>query len=384
MAIKFINIALVILLTFSFLPCYATKPQEELKSIKKELSIQKKKLEETKRIEQSVIEDLNRVTRQLEELDRKIKNHRAKIKNIQSKIELAEKQIKSYSFQLELRKNYLANRLRVMQKINKHPEPILLVIFEPDTAKAFRTLRNLQRISNIDKKLIAQYKEELSRLVAQQTELKSLFTMLKTEESLLNQALNEQKQKMKEKEILLAKVRQQKAMYEHKIKELEENARRLTKLLEQTAEREKRAGKTEVELKGEFAKKRGTLLWPVSGRVISRYGRQNDPVYNIPVFRSGIYIQASPGASVKAVADGKVVYANYFKGYENLVIISHGEGYYSVYGNLSSMSVKEGSFVKAGQTIGAVGQTSNTGEATLYFEIRYRGKPLNPEQWLKS
>jgi septal ring factor EnvC (AmiA/AmiB activator) len=101
------------------------------------------------------------------------------------------------------------------------------------------------------------------------------------------------------------------------------------------------------------------------------------------MFRSGIYIQAPAGTSVKASAEGKVVYANYFKGYENLVIISHGEGYYTVYGNLASMNVKEGNFVKGGQLIGTLGEKSNIETTALYFEIRYRGKPLNPEHWLR-
>ncbi|MEN2985581.1 MAG: peptidoglycan DD-metalloendopeptidase family protein [Thermodesulfovibrionaceae bacterium] len=384
MKLEFTKIILILLIFSLSLPCFATKPQEELQSIKKELSIQKKKLEETIKTEQTVVEDLNRVIRELQELDRRIKTHKEKIKNIQSKVSLAENQIKTYHVQLESRKSYLANRIKIMQKISKYPDPTLLVIFETDTTKAFRVLRNLQKVSNIDKRIVMQYRRELNKLVAQQNELKNLLVMLKNEESSLNQALQQQKQKKKEKEVLLTKVRQQKVLYEQKIKELEENAKRLTKLLQHTEEQEKRAGKLDFTLKGEFVKKRGNLIWPVSGKVISRYGKQTDPVYNIPVFKSGIYIQASPGASVRAVADGKVVYAKYFKGYENLVIISHGEGYYTVYGNLGSMAVKEGSFIKAGQTIGTVGVDSNLGSAALYFEIRYRGKPLNPEQWLKS
>ncbi len=149
-------------------------------------------------------------------------------------------------------------------------------------------------------------------------------------------------------------------------------------------EKKKRTGKTESLPEGDFTKKRGTLLWPVSGPVIAHYGSQKDPVFNVPIMRSGIYIQAQPGTAVKASAEGKVVYANYFKGYENLVIISHGDGYYTVYGNLGSMSVKEGAYVKAGQMIGTVGTASAIDTPAVYFEIRYRGKPLNPEQWLRK
>jgi len=363
----------------------AAQPKEELKEIKKELDIHKKKLRETKKIEQNVLEDLRKVSKELNEIEGKIKNHKIKIKNLQIKIAETEKGIKSYSAQLEERKGYLISKIKGIQRLSNQPDPALIILMEEDTTKAFRLIRNTQKIMNLDKKLIEQYRAELSNLIVQQTELKKLYALLKQEEEALKRAEEAQKQKKKEKEVLLARVRQNKALYEKKIKELEENAKRLTKLLQETEKKEKRTGKTEISLpEGGFTRKRGTLLWPVNGPVVAHYGSQKDPVFNVPMFRSGIYIQAQPGTQVKASAEGKVVYANYFKGYENLVIISHGDGYYTVYGNLGSMNVKESVYVKTGQIIGTVGSNSAIDTPAVYFEVRYRGKPLNPEQWLKK
>lgn len=375
----------LLILLFMNLPLLnATQPKEELKEIKKQIDIHKKKLQETKKIEQNILEDLERVSKELNEVERKIAEQKVKIKDLQQKIKETEQGIKSYSAQLESRKFYLTNRLKWIQKLGNQPDPILIIFMEEDITKAIRMIRNIQKITNIDKKLIEQYKAELNQLVIKQTELKNLYASLKKEEASLKEAEERQKQKIKEKEVLLAKVRQDKTLYEKKIKELEENARRLTKLLQETEKKEKRTGSAEsLPAESEFTQRRGALIWPVSGKVVVHYGSQKDPVFNVPVFRSGIYIQASPGTSVKASAEGKVVHANYFKGYENLVIISHGDGYYTVYGNLGSMNVREGNYVKAGQTIGTVGENSNIDTPALYFEIRYRGKPLNPEQWLK-
>lgn len=363
---------------------FAAQPKQELKEIKKQIEIHKKKLKETEKIEHNVIEELKKVSKELNEIDLKIRNHRAKIKNLQIKIAETEKGIKSYSFQLEERKKNLITKIKGIQRLSHQPDADLIILMEEDTTKAFRLIRNTQKIINIDRNLIHQYKAELDNLVIQQTELKKLYASLKQEEEALKKAEEAQKQKKREREILLAKVRQDKALYEKKIKELEENARRLTRLLQETERKEKRTGKTESLPEGDFTKKRGTLLWPVSGPVVAHYGSQKDPVFNVPIMRSGIYIQAQPGTAVKASAEGKVVYANYFKGYENLVIISHGDGYYTVYGNLGSMSVKEGVYVKAGQMIGTVGTASAIDTPAVYFEIRYRGKPLNPEQWLRK
>lgn len=363
---------------------YSAQPKDELKEIKKEIDVHKKKLQETKALEKNILEELQKVTKELNEIERKISTQRQKIKALQNKIETTEKEIKVYSNQLESRKSYLAYRLKGIHKLYYQPDPIFILITEEDTTKALRIIRNSQKIINIDKKLIAQYKSELNRLVYQQTELKMLFASLKKEEELLKEAEKMQVQKKKEREILLSKVQKEKSAHERKIKELEENARRLTRLLQETERKEKRTGRVESLPDSGFTKMKGSLIWPVSGSIVAHYGNQRDPVFNVPVFRSGIYIKASPGTSVKASAEGKIVYANYFKGYENLVIISHGDGYYTVYGNLGSMSVKEGSYVKEGQTIGLVSDKLNIDTTALYFEIRYRGKPLNPEQWLRK
>ncbi|MCX7988441.1 MAG: peptidoglycan DD-metalloendopeptidase family protein [Thermodesulfovibrio sp.] len=376
-------ISLIILLISSFY-AHSAQPKDELKEIKKEIDVHKKKLQETKKVEKNLLDELQKVTKELNEIERKVANQREKIKSIQSKISITEKEIKVYSNQLESRKNYLASRIKGIHKLYYQPDPLFIILTEEDTTKALRIIRNSQKIVNIDKKLIGQYKSELNKLMTQQTELKKLFVSLKKEEEELKEIEKVHVQKKKEREALLAKVQKDKAAYEKKIKELEENARRLTRLLQETEKKEKRTGKPEsATLEGEFTKRKGTLLWPVSGRIVAHYGNQKDPVFNVPVFRSGIYINAPPGTPVKASAEGKVVYANYFKGYENLVIISHGEGYYTVYGNLANMNVKEGGYVKAGQIIGSVSDKSNIETTALYFEIRYRGKPLNPEQWLK-
>lgn len=385
--IKIIIISFVLILIglYGDCICFAAQPKEELKQIKKEINIHKKKLQETKKIEENVLEDLNRVSKQLQEIERKISSHKAKIKALQTKIAETEKSIKSYSYQLETKKTALLNKIKALQRLSNQTDPTFILLMEEDITKAFRIIRNSQTIINLDKKLIQQYKAELNNLIVQQTELKKLYASLKQEEEALKKAETDQREKKKEKEAILAKVRQNKALYERKIKELEENARRLTRLLQQTEKKEKRTQSSATVLpEGGFTQRKGTLIWPVKGSVVAHYGNQRDPVFNVPMFRSGIYIQAPPGTAVKASAEGKVVYANYFKGYENLVIISHGEGYYTVYGNLDSITVKEGAFVKAGQVLGTVSEKSHIDTTAVYFEIRYRGKPLNPEQWLRK
>ena len=86
--------------------------------------------------------------------------------------------------------------------------------------------------------------------------------------------------------------------------------------------------------------------------------------------------------SAKAIYTGKVVYADWFKGYGKVIIVNHGGGYHSVYANLDEIYLKPGDIVKRHQAIGKIGNSGTINAPALYFEIRYKGKPLNPLQWL--
>ena len=126
-----------------------------------------------------------------------------------------------------------------------------------------------------------------------------------------------------------------------------------------------------------FGRKQGALLRPVSAGVSGRFGsaRPSGGVWR------GLFF-AADHAAVRSVAAGRVEYAADLRGYGNTVIISHGDGYLSVYGGLSSLAVGNGSSVAAGQSIGSSG-TLPSGEQGLYFELRYRGRTINPQSWLR-
>ena len=126
-----------------------------------------------------------------------------------------------------------------------------------------------------------------------------------------------------------------------------------------------------------FGRKQGALLRPVSAGVSGRFGsaRPSGGVWR------GLFF-AADHAAVRSVAAGRVEYAADLRGYGNTVIISHGDGYLSVYGGLASLAVGNGSSVAAGQSIGSSG-TLPSGEQGLYFELRYRGRTINPQSWLR-
>jgi septal ring factor EnvC (AmiA/AmiB activator) len=130
-------------------------------------------------------------------------------------------------------------------------------------------------------------------------------------------------------------------------------------------------------------KKMGTLPWPCRGSVVTKFGKIVHPKYNTQTKNNGIDISASYGDNVHAVAPGKVVYADRFMGYGNLVLIDHLDGYYSLYGHLAEMLVDVGQEVAEGRILGRIGESGSLSGPMLHFELRKNGKPVDPLAYLK-
>jgi septal ring factor EnvC (AmiA/AmiB activator) len=122
--------------------------------------------------------------------------------------------------------------------------------------------------------------------------------------------------------------------------------------------------------------------WPVAGQVLTRFGMQRHPQFKTMIFRRGIEIGAREGDTVRAINDGQVAFADWYKGYGKLLIVEHAEGLYSLYGNLEQIALAKGDRVSKGQAVGLVGETGSLKGPKLYFEIRYKGEAQDPLAWL--
>ena len=134
-----------------------------------------------------------------------------------------------------------------------------------------------------------------------------------------------------------------------------------------------------------FERLRGTLALPVEGTVSARFGstRQVEGAGSAPTWK-GVFIKAAEGAEVKSVAAGKVVFADWLRGFGNLIIVDHGEGFLSVYGNNETLLQTAGQRVRAGEVIAQVGNTGGNPQAGLYFEMRFNGRPIDPLRWVAA
>ncbi|PKO89093.1 MAG: peptidase M23 [Betaproteobacteria bacterium HGW-Betaproteobacteria-12] len=128
---------------------------------------------------------------------------------------------------------------------------------------------------------------------------------------------------------------------------------------------------------GSFARQKGKLRLPVRGAVSGRFG---SPREGGGSWR-GLFIRAGAGNEVKAIANGRVVFAEWMRGFGNLLIVDHGNAYLSIYGNNDSLLKQVGQAVKGGETVATVGNSGGNAESGLYFELRHQGQPIDPMKW---
>lgn len=128
---------------------------------------------------------------------------------------------------------------------------------------------------------------------------------------------------------------------------------------------------------GAFASLKGRMRSPVHGKLVARFGAKRGEAS-----WKGVFIEAAEGTEVHAVAGGRVVWANWMRGFGNLIIVDHGGQYLSIYGNNQSLLKRAGQVVKAGDPIASAGNTGGRAESGLYFELRHLGKAFDPSSWI--
>ena len=136
--------------------------------------------------------------------------------------------------------------------------------------------------------------------------------------------------------------------------------------------------KRSLKLKG-LSKLKGKLKWPSKGRISRSYGSRKEGYLTW----KGVLLSLPSGRTVKSIHHGKVLFADWLKGYGLVTIVDHGQGYMSLYGHNQALMKSVGDMVEAGEPIALSGQSGGQAQSGVYFEIRYQGKPVNPKTWCR-
>lgn len=339
------------------------------------MDTRREKIERAKKREHSTLEELDEINKKVTSVEVAFRKQKTRINQIEAEIKKVGDDISANTGSIEKGKILIKRKLQAMQKYGEPRDILTVLTGVEDIAGVMRRWKYLEKVALYERKVIAGYADNISHLEERENHLKSLRAELKKEEDRIKLTGEALKEKRRDKAILLASFKKEKSENEKMLGELQESSKRLLNIIKKLDEKETYAGKG-------FAALKGKLLWPVNGRLAIPYGSQKDSRFNTPVFRNGIYI-STEDTSARAVYDGKVVFADWFKGYGNLVIINHGNGHHTLYANLSEIFLKVGDIIKTSSIIGRIGESGILNAPSLYFEIRYKGKPLDPMQWLK-
>jgi septal ring factor EnvC (AmiA/AmiB activator) len=256
-----------------------------------------------------------------------------------------------------------------------------------DLATALRRKRYFEAVVSFDRDMVLQLQEEGRRqevLRAEVAQKKDQLAVHKLALGIAKVAVGHEAEK---KKILLASLRQEKDSRLRALREMEAAAQRLQKMLDAIAKRTvirpretPSPGSPGTGLDGQ----RGRLEWPVRGDVSAPFGKFQHPEFAAEIVRKGIDIDAAPGESIKSVEKGRVVFADRFSGYGKMVIVDHGERYYTIYGHLSEIYKKNGDEIRRGEALGRIGDEAWSSRAPLYFEMRKDGKSIDPIPWFSK
>lgn len=267
--------------------------------------------------------------------------------------------------------------LKIYKTGNRNPVQLLLENGNP--ADIDRQLEYLARINKARNELLDNYSDLLDQQRANERETKVKQAALAENQ----QQLAARKQKLEklqaERSEALAGIKDEIGSDKHELEQLEKDRLALQMLLDSMSDVMEQAPTVDTDFSGiaqhrEFASAKGQLSWPVKGKLL----KPADSRWQ------GITIASREGSSVQAIFPGRVIFSDWFTGQGLLLIVDHGEGYWSLYGRNQSLLKNEGDSVIAGETIATVGNSGGQTESALYFEIRHNGKPSNPRQWCRS
>ena len=226
-------------------------------------------------------------------------------------------------------------------------------------------------------------KERFEAFTQRNKTLQAQSSKLKQEQAVISQSFQKKQQDLDVTKRKVDSVRKE-------INELNKSASELNNLLASfERKRKKSAGKNSTTKSAgpKINVPTHSLPWPIQGKVISQFGKEYRSDLNTWIFRDGIKIAGTSGASVRASAAGSVIYAGPFRSYGNVVIIDHAKGFFTIYGFLKEIRVSVGDKVDTQGVVGTVGKdtqsSSGTGQSAVYFEIRQGTTAVDPLDWLK-
>jgi septal ring factor EnvC (AmiA/AmiB activator) len=291
----------------------------------------------------------------------------------------------SRAFSKKIIKNekYASQRIVALYKLNQLGKFNLLASTD-SIYDLFHRKIALEKILHQDEIVFEMLQKNQNELSLVRRNLDAQKTKKNALEKRLNAQIQELTQKRQKRAQLLNKIRSKKALTLAAIKSLKRSAEALDTTFSDFKKENPKKHPYADSSPHAFTDLKGLLIMPVNGKIVELFGAYTNTEFNLVNFRSGINIRAERGEPILAVYKGRTLYASWFKGYGNMIIIDHGDHYYTLYAHAEEIFKKKGDPVEAGEVIATVGDTGSMAKPGLHFEVRYHGKPIDPAPWINK
>ena len=327
----------------------------------------------------------------LEETERALYNARKKVTRLAKELAAIDEQIlelenkyNEMEEKADTMEQYVANRLAALYKLSWLGK--IHVLASADSMfEFFSRKRSLEQILGHDEAIMTKLAEDKANMQALLNQLVESKHEKQATTADLNTRIDAMNTKQARREAILAKIKNKKSLQLAVIASLKASARELERTVEAFGTESLQPAPAPVVVSEKpFAALKGLLMMPVKGKIVSFFGPFKDQHFNVTHFKSGITIKADRGEPIRAVYSGQTLFSSWFKGFGNMIIIDHGDHYYTVYAHLEELFKSKGDPVETGEVIATVGDTGSLTGAGLHFEVRHHGKPMNPMGWIKK
>jgi septal ring factor EnvC (AmiA/AmiB activator) len=386
--VKRVQFRLVVLCSLLLTGTVSASQQEELENLRQRITTMQSEIAKTSESKTEAADALRESERAISDSNRKIAGLAEQQREADTKLNELQTQQTQLKQHLSWQQALLSKLLYQQYLGGKH-EYLKLMLDNQDPNKVARDLQYFKYIARNRAAWLASLRTDLNALnnVSNEVQAQSeALSNLRAEQATQKEKL---KQDQHERLQVLGRISNQLTQQRHEISRLQHDENRLARLVTKIAEMLAKP-KTKSLFRNDnipdnrfdgqpFGQLQGKLALPVKGDITNHFGATRP---DSTVLWKGIFIRSSSGQPVKAIAAGRVVFADWLRGFGNLLIVDHGHAYMSLYGNNETLYKQVGDELRGGDTIATVGNSGGNSDSGLYFELRHESKPLDPIKWL--
>ncbi|MEW4367747.1 peptidoglycan DD-metalloendopeptidase family protein [Aliikangiella sp. GXAS 306] len=369
-------ISVLLSISFSVFANNSEQNQQQLEKLKKEINNLQKNLKSKQKKQSQAISNLKKAETQIATASKILRSTNRKLTQKEKDLRQLRTQQSSLNKTKQQQKAALASQIK-SAFVNGRQEYLKLLLNQEDPEALGRMLVYYDYLNKARSEKVAKLQTTLHQLKNIDLNIQKEIQQL----TLLKQDQEQETEKLKklktQRQSLVNQLAQEIKSETAKLNELKNNAKELQELIDSVQQAIDSIDFTQP-LEGLSALK-GKLHWPTRGKTIQSYGSRLAEGLR----SNGVVISNKEGAPVNAIHYGRVVYADWLRGFGLLVIIDHGKGYMSLYGYNQALYKQVGDWVESGEAIATVGQSGGKHEPGLYFELRHQGKPFNPKRWVR-